>query len=104
MLSDKYLQPVPELTPVHEMYKLALFQEPVTLSNECVFIEETSLNKCRIIVRIVRRHRMDCLLEQTEVSIHTIEKKDGEDIIQLQLAHGCNVPIVGLHFGDSVAN
>jgi hypothetical protein len=30
MLSDKYLWPVPELTPVHEAYKLASFQEPVT--------------------------------------------------------------------------
>jgi hypothetical protein len=30
MLSDKYLWPVSELTPVHETYKLALFQEPVT--------------------------------------------------------------------------
>jgi hypothetical protein len=47
---------------------------------------------------------MDCLLEQTKVSIHTIEKKDGEDIIQLQLAHGCNVPVVGSHFEDSVVN
>jgi hypothetical protein len=25
MLSDKYLWPVPELTPVHEAYELALF-------------------------------------------------------------------------------
>jgi hypothetical protein len=32
MLSDKYLWPVPELTPVHEAYKLALFQEPVTIA------------------------------------------------------------------------
>jgi hypothetical protein len=30
MLSDKYLWPVPELTPVHEAYELASFQEPVT--------------------------------------------------------------------------
>jgi hypothetical protein len=30
MLSDKYLWPVPELTLVHEAYKLALFQKPVT--------------------------------------------------------------------------
>jgi hypothetical protein len=30
MLSDKYLWPVPELTPVHKAYKLALFQELVT--------------------------------------------------------------------------
>jgi hypothetical protein len=32
ILSDKYLWPVPELTPVHEAYKLASFQEPVTIS------------------------------------------------------------------------
>jgi hypothetical protein len=31
MLSDKYFWPVPELTPVHKMYKLVSFQEPVTL-------------------------------------------------------------------------
>jgi hypothetical protein len=30
MLSDKYLWPVTKLTPVHEAYKLASFQEPVT--------------------------------------------------------------------------
>jgi hypothetical protein len=30
MLSDKYLWPVPELTLVHETYKLVSFQEPVT--------------------------------------------------------------------------
>jgi hypothetical protein len=30
MLSDKYLWPVPKLTPVHEAYELASFQEPVT--------------------------------------------------------------------------
>jgi hypothetical protein len=30
MLSDKYLWLVPELTLVHEVYKLALFQELVT--------------------------------------------------------------------------
>jgi hypothetical protein len=30
MLSDKYLWPVPELTPVHETYELVPFQEPVT--------------------------------------------------------------------------
>jgi hypothetical protein len=32
MLSDKYLWPVPELTLVHEVYKLTSFQEPVTLA------------------------------------------------------------------------
>jgi hypothetical protein len=31
MLSDKYLWLVPELTLVHKVYKLALFQELVTL-------------------------------------------------------------------------
>jgi hypothetical protein len=31
MLSDKYLWLVPELTPVHETYKLVSFQELVTL-------------------------------------------------------------------------
>jgi hypothetical protein len=31
MLSDKYLWLVPELTPVHEAYELASFQELVTL-------------------------------------------------------------------------
>jgi hypothetical protein len=30
MLLDKYLWPVPELTPVHEAYELALFQELIT--------------------------------------------------------------------------
>jgi hypothetical protein len=30
MLSDKYLWPVSELTPVHETYKLVPFQELVT--------------------------------------------------------------------------
>jgi hypothetical protein len=30
MLSDKYLWPVPELTPVHKAYELASFQELVT--------------------------------------------------------------------------
>jgi hypothetical protein len=31
MLSDKYLWLVLELTPVHETYELASFQEPVTI-------------------------------------------------------------------------
>jgi hypothetical protein len=31
MLSDKYLWPVSELTPVHEAYELASFQEPVSM-------------------------------------------------------------------------
>jgi hypothetical protein len=30
MLSDKYLWLVPELTPVHKAYELALFREPVS--------------------------------------------------------------------------
>jgi hypothetical protein len=73
-------------------------------SNECVFVEETGLNKRRIVVRVVRRRRVDRLLERTEVSIHTVEKEDGKNIIQLELAHGCNALIVCLHFGDGVAN
>jgi hypothetical protein len=40
-------------------------------SNECVFVEETGLNKHRIVVRVVRRRRVDRLLERTKVSIHT---------------------------------
>jgi hypothetical protein len=60
MLSDKYLWPVPELTPVHEVYKLTLFQEPVTVtllqistfstfSNFWLMSHKNSCTKCTLI-------------------------------------------------------
>jgi hypothetical protein len=47
ILSDKYLWPVPELTPVHKAYKLASFQEPVTIRPEKLKQEPLQCLRCR---------------------------------------------------------
>ena len=69
-----------------------------------VFIEHTPGNHLRIKIFRRRRKGMNVLLDGAKMFVHCIKEKNGENVIQLELPHGCYAVIIRTKFGDGVAD